>query len=151
MPLTQADTSKTETFKDGAAWLTLRTVLTKGDQDTVQDLNSNYRIPAAVFGIEADGSDAGVEVRTNAREINRTLFDLLAVEWSLGEGKPTAGDYDTLDGPSGEWVDDCVTQAIRIGRGRAEGNSSRKPRNSRTSSRAARASSSRRSPERSDD
>lgn len=150
MPLQKADTSKQHTFKDGAAWLTLRTVLTKGDQDTIQDLNSQYRIPASVFGIEA-GNDAGVEVRTNAREINRTLFDLLSIEWSIGEGKPTAADYDELDGSSGEWVDSCVSSAIRMGRGRAEGNSSRKPKNSRTTSPAASKSSSKRSPRRSDD
>jgi hypothetical protein len=153
VPLSQADVSQVHRFEDGAAWLELRTALTKGDHDTIQDLNSHYRIPASTFTGEATvDPDAGVEVRTNAKQINRTLFELLAVAWSLEE-PISAMAYDTLDGPSGEWVDNCVAEAIALGRGRAEGNgrSTVRPKSSRSTSRGAKRSNSKTSPRPSDD
>jgi hypothetical protein len=155
MPLKLADTSKVETFRDGSSWITLRTQITKEIQDTVNDLNSHYRLPAAAFGL-ADGpaeADAGVELRTNSRAINRTLFELLVVEWSLSDDKPTAADYDQLTSESGKWVDKCVTDALAKGRGRVEGNgrSPSRRKGSRTTSPAAPRSSSKPSPRSSDE
>lgn len=123
MPLNRTDTSKTQRFEDGAAWLELRTRLTKHDEDVIADLNSHYRLPAGLFGGTATEADPAVEVRTNLTATNRTLFELLAVAWSISDERPTAADYDTLDQASGRWVDECVNEARKIGEKRAEGKS----------------------------
>jgi hypothetical protein len=145
MPLEYADLSKTKTYKDGAAWLELRLELTGSDEDLIADLNSTYRLPAGLFDGSVTAEDQPpIEVTTNTREINRALFDILAVAWSLGDGKPSAADYGRLVGASKDWVDECITDAIRIGKGRAEGKprSSKRRRTSRASSPAEAASTS---------
>src|SRR5581483_7794632 len=146
------DTSQTQRFEDGTAWIELRTRLTKRDEDVINDLNSNYRLPPELFGIDtATDSDPAVEVKSNITRTNRTLFELLVVGWSLSDEKPTAADYDELDTASGRWVDECVAEARRIGRERAEGKaiSRKRPRSSRGSSASAAKSTSKRSPRRS--
>lgn len=122
MPLQKADANKTMRFTDGAAWLVLRTQINKGEADLINDLNSRTRISSAVL---TGDPEAVVEMVPNTREVNRTLFDILAVEWSLSDQKPVARDYDELDKESADWVDDCIRQAVAAGRGgRVEGNSS---------------------------
>lgn len=118
MPLEKADQTATMRFTDGAAWLILRTKVTKGEADRINDLNSRTRVSAVL------GEDTAIEMVPDSREVNRTLFDILAVEWSLGDGKPTARDYEELTQDAAEWVDECISKAIRAGRGGAEGNSS---------------------------
>lgn len=153
MPLSRAETAKTQRFEDGASWIEFRTRLTKHDEDVIADLNSNYRLPPELFGIEtgAEAANASVEIKSNIVQTNRTLFDLLAVAWSLGDDKPTATDYDELDSASGRWVDECRIEALRVGRTRAEGKviSSKAPRRSPASSPSAAKSTSKRSPRRS--
>lgn len=143
MPLKNANSDATERFEDGAAWLVLRTQLSKGERDRISDLNSNYRVPAALLAGQAlpDSPDAALfEVRVNSAEINRLLFDFMAVEWSMHDEKPSAADYDALDDTSGMWVDGCVNEALAIGRGRVEKKSSKKASSSRATSRRARQS-----------
>lgn len=138
MPLSKADTSKVQRFEDGAAWIELRTRLTKRDEDIINDLNSHYRMPPELFGIAGGESEPSVEVRANIAQTNRTLFELLVVAWSESDEKPTGADYDALDVESGRWVDKCVQEARKIGSKRAEGKaiSNGKPRRSRGSSRS---------------
>jgi hypothetical protein len=154
MPLQRADVTKTERFEDAGAWLELRTRLTKRDNDIISDLNSHYRLPAGLFGIKSgEDSDPSVEVRGNLTQTNRTLFDLLAIGWSITDEKPTAADYDTLDPDSGNWVDECITKALKAGRARAEGKatSTASAKDSPGSSRSAGRSRSKTSPTKSDD
>jgi hypothetical protein len=138
LPLRRADVSKTKRFEDEDAFLVLRTRLNAHDLDTINDLSSNYRLPASmlVAGVQGPEGEPQVEFRGNAREINRSLFALLSVEWSLSDGKPTAVQYDELDRDSKQWVDDCVQEALKEGRERAEGNppSSARQNGSRNSS-----------------
>jgi hypothetical protein len=134
LPLRRTDTSTTETFRDGADWLELRTQLSKSEQDLLTDLTSKYSLTG-----QQGTADAKVEINSNLFELNATMFDMLAVAWSLGDGKPTAGDYRTLDKESGAWVDEAMNEVRGLIVRRAEGNSPspKKPKSSQTSSRSA--------------
>lgn len=121
MPLARADTSASKRFEDGDAWLVLRTELTKRDKDQIADLAQHYKLDARLLAGDAN-ADQGVEIAARAADTNRTLFALLAVSWSLSEGKPTAEDYDTLSEASGEWVDGCIGEILAERARRAEGN-----------------------------
>jgi hypothetical protein len=118
MPLRRADTSATKTFRDGDDWLTLRVNLQKFQADQLQDLISNYRVPGATLeGVPA----AEVEIRARIAETNAALFGFLAVGWSLS-AKPTVEEYRALDEASGQWVDECIQEVLKMRRERAEGN-----------------------------
>lgn len=138
MPLAKSDPTKTMRFKDGAAWLVLRTQINAGERDTINDLNSRTRISGMAAAVDGTG-EAFVEQIPNSREVNRTLFDILAVEWSLDEEKPVARDYDELTKEAADWVDECIREAVAAGRnGRAEGNSSRSSSAKRTARKSSR-------------
>lgn len=138
MPLRQADLGATRRFEDGEDWLVLRTDLTKHDQDVIAEHQGNWRFDARALTGDPD-ADRDMELKVRVVSANRTFFGLLAVEWSIGKDKPTAGDYDLLDRASGRWVDECVEKVL-AGLEEAEvgkGPSTAKPRSSRGSRSAA--------------
>lgn len=132
MPLRKADLTATKKFEDGDAWLVLRTQLTKGEGDTVRDLTAGYRLEQGNTPDEMQ-----VEISNRVADANRALFEILCVEWSLGEVSGQA--YADLDNESGQWVDECIQEVLRERRARAEKNSpsSKKPRARASSSRRA--------------
>lgn len=135
MPLRKADTSATRKFEDGDAWLVLRTGgLTKGEADHLADITSTLDVnPAAL----SDPSAAALEVKRHTAHANRALFELLCIDWSLGEVSGEA--YSQLDQESGEWVDECLRQVIVERQERAEKNVRSSKRPSRRASSSAKA------------
>lgn len=128
MPLRKADTSATRKFDDGADWIVLRTALTKGEADHVQELTSSYRLDPVAMAAAGPGKAATVEVQAQVEQTNRALFQILCVDWSLGD--VTVDAYSNLDEDSGEWIDACIQEVLLERRERAEKNarSSAKPR-----------------------
>lgn len=141
MPLRKTDLSSTERFEDGDAWLVLRVGgLTKGESDRLRDLTAAFRMDPRVFVEQNADSDSMIEINNRVAQANRALFEILAVDWSLGE--ITADAYSELDEESGRWVDQCIGEVLAARRARAEKNSpsSRKPRGRASSSGKAAAS-----------
>jgi hypothetical protein len=123
MPLNMVDRASTRRFEDGDDWIELRTALSKHDSDALDELRSNYRVDAgALAGIPT----REIEMRSHLVDFNRRAFELLCVAWSL-DVAPTANEYDKLDVPSGQWVDQCVSDVIVQRAARAEGKSSESP------------------------
>jgi hypothetical protein len=110
LPLRKADLSSTRQFKDGDAWLIIRTQLTKSESDAVADASSALR-----------AGQSGAEVVQQTAIANRTLFAILAQDWSLGD-ECTGEAYATLDEESGLWVDECIGTVLEERRKRAEKN-----------------------------
>lgn len=135
MPLRKADLSATRKFEDGDAWMVLRTGgLTKGEADHLADLTSSLGVnPAAL----ADASVAQLEVKRHTAAGNRALFELLCLDWSLGEVSGEA--YSALDQDSGEWVDQCILEVIRERQQRAVKNVPSSGKRSRRASSSAKA------------
>lgn len=136
MGLRKADTTKTKRFEhpDGDGdWIELRLNLTLGERHRLTEASRNYVL----------GEEDGMEVRTRLAQHQRELFGILAVAWSMGDGRPSVEDYVALDEESGDWVDQCMEEVLAEraadARDRAEGKSkgSEKRSNSRTASRAA--------------
>ncbi len=141
MGLKFANTQETKRFEDGDDYLVLRTELTKHESDQLVDLQSGYRIDPAALTSDPQ-ANRQVELIQRTADANRQLFAVLAVEWSMGDDKPTAADYDRLDQASGKWVDDCITEILLERQRRAEGkrSGSRRRGASRSSPRKAGAS-----------
>lgn len=137
MPLRKADTSATRKFDDGADWIVLRVVLSKGEADHIQELTSSYHLDPVAMAAAGPDQAATVEVQAQVAQTNRALFQILCVDWSLGDVSADA--YSALDEESGEWVDDCIQAVLRERRQRAEknGRSSAKPRKRASSQPAA--------------
>lgn len=110
-----ADQEKTKRYTvDGGAWVELRIAFSKADDAIITDNSGVVRVL----------TDDGIALRSQAAAGDRRIFALLAVGWSFSEGKPTAADYDRLSAVTGKWVDDCLADAIQIGRGEIEGKES---------------------------
>ena len=96
------------------AWIEIRTSLTGREDDRIADLTASERLL----------NDAGqVSLRQAKLEIaNPAVFDMLAVSWSLADGKPKREDYNALEIVDRTWINRCINNAIGIARGEAEGN-----------------------------
>lgn len=106
-----ADTSKTKRYEDGDAWLELRVEFSKRDDAIINDHSGPRRVL----------SDGGIEFVDREATASPAIFGLLAVKWSLSDGKPTSDQYSRLRAETGRWVDECLNDAIKTGRGEIEG------------------------------
>jgi hypothetical protein len=141
MPLRKADITNSKRFEDGQDWIVLRVGgLTKGESDQLRDLTAAFKMDPRAFAGEDDQA-AMVEINNRVAQANRALFEILCVDWSLGEVSGAA--YSELDEESGRWVDEQIAEVLAERRKRAEGNGSskRKPRARGSSSAKAAASS----------
>lgn len=127
MPLRRTDFSTTRKFEDGADWLVLRVGgLSKGESDLLTDLTGTIKVDTQ--SAQTGGAPETVEIERKVAQANRALFVLLCKDWSIGDVSEQA--YAELDEESGRWVDECIAEALRERRERAEKNagSSKKPR-----------------------
>lgn len=130
MPLRRANVTDVHRFDDGDAWLELRLELTKSQGDRVRDLTAKVEVdPSEYVKAAEEGREPKIELGQLTERANQAIFDILAVAWSLGDGKPTGSDYAVLDQESGQWVDNCIDEIHKMRRARAAKNapSSRKP------------------------
>lgn len=116
MGLKKADTSKTKRFTrdEDDAWIGLRTSFSKRDDAIINDST----------GFERISTSEGLVLRGKAATGDPVVFDLLAVGWSLADGKPKREDYEALDAGDAAWVDQCLSEACGIARGEIEGKGS---------------------------
>jgi hypothetical protein len=113
MGLKKADTSRTKRFTrdEDDAWVEVRISFSKRDDATINDST----------GFERISTPEGVILRGKAATGDPVVFDLLAVGWSLAEGKPKREDYEALDAADAQWIDQCLADACQIARGEIEG------------------------------
>jgi hypothetical protein len=113
MGLKLADASKRKRYeREGDdAWIELRTAFSKRDDAIINDSTGFDRISVP----------EGLILRGRATTGDPVVFDLLAVGWSLAEGKPKREDYEALDAADAGWIDQCLSDAVSIARGEIEG------------------------------
>lgn len=135
MPLRKADLTSTKRFEDGTDWLVLRSGgLSKGEADLVSDLTGALKLDPQALSGQPEDVQQSIEIEKRTAQANRVLFEILCVEWSLGDVSGEA--YSELDNESGQWVDECIGEILRERRESAK----KKPASSRK--RSARGSSS---------
>jgi hypothetical protein len=104
MGFRKADIHKVKRYERDGEWLNVRTELSIGDRHFLQEQGQSL----------ASGDDGELEARSRRRAFQRALFRTVVTDWS-GEhvdGKPSVEYYEQLDSEWGEWVDDCMDDAL---------------------------------------
>jgi hypothetical protein len=111
--LRRADPTQTKRFvreDDPDDWIEFRTSFSKHDDAIINDSTGFDRI----------STEEGILLRAKAATGDPKVFSLLAVAWSLAEGKPKVEDYEALDVVDAAWIDECLSEAVQIARGEVE-------------------------------